>query len=76
MLKQILADPELAQAFGRKEVQEAIMDVTQNQGNWTKYADQPDVMAVFTKMTAMMQPPGGAAPPSPGGPPFPGAPPP
>ncbi len=48
-----MADPELAMSFSKPEVQAAIMDVTQNQMNITKYSNNPDIMAVFNKMSSL-----------------------
>lgn len=35
---------------------QAIMDVTQNQMNITKYANNPEIMAVFNKMSTLFTP--------------------
>lgn len=56
VLQKIMADPELAMSFSKPEVQEAIMDVTQNQMNITKYANNPEIMAVFNKMSTLFTP--------------------
>lgn len=55
VLQKIMADPELAMSFSKPEVQAAIMDVTQNQMNITKYSNNPDIMAVFNKMSSLFQ---------------------
>jgi hypothetical protein len=56
VLQKIMAEPELAQAFSKPEVQAAIVDVTKDQMNITKYANNPEIMAVFNKMSTLFAP--------------------
>lgn len=42
----IMGDPDLARSFNNPEVQAAIMDVSQNQMNITKYSNNPGGAAI------------------------------
>ncbi|KAK9817837.1 hypothetical protein WJX72_002915 [[Myrmecia] bisecta] len=53
VISKIMSEPELAQAFSKPNVQKAIMDITQNPANISKYVSDPEVMLVFGKMTEL-----------------------
>jgi hypothetical protein len=53
VVSKIMSEPDLAAAFAKPEVQQAIMDITQNPLNVMKYQDQPEVMKVFEKMATL-----------------------
>ena len=49
-------DPELMSSMAKPKVQQAIMDVSQQPNNITKYADDPDIMKALTKMQQLFTP--------------------
>lgn len=52
VIQKIMADPELAMAFQKPNVQSAIMDCSNNPQNYMKYVNDPEVMQVFEKVRA------------------------
>lgn len=46
VIKKIMSEPELATAFSKPQVQQAIMELQSNPMAMVKYQDDPDVMLV------------------------------
>ncbi|GLT97303.1 hypothetical protein SLE2022_148760 [Rubroshorea leprosula] len=53
VISKIMANPDIAMAFQNPRVQQAIMDVSQNPLNITKYQNDKEVMDVFNKMSEL-----------------------
>ncbi|KAL2925605.1 Protein TIC 40 chloroplastic [Bienertia sinuspersici] len=60
VISKIMANPDIAMAFQNPRVQQAIMDVSQNPMNMTKYQNDKEVMDVFNKIQQLF--PGTAGP--------------
>lgn len=60
LMRQIMADPELSEAFKNPRIQTAIMECSKNPMNMSKYQDDPEVMKVFMKMSQLLPNNGGA----------------
>ncbi|KAK9838147.1 hypothetical protein WJX81_004160 [Elliptochloris bilobata] len=62
VINRIMAEPDLAAAFQKPKVMQAIMESQQNPMAIMKYQDDPDVMMVFEKMATMFPNQAAAAP--------------
>ncbi len=56
VISKVMANPELASGFSNPKVQAAIMDISQNPMNITKYQGDPEVMKVLEKVTEIFSP--------------------
>lgn len=50
-----MANPELAAGFSNPKVQSAIMDISANPMNISKYQSDPEVMKILDQVTALFQ---------------------
>lgn len=64
VVSKILSDPELAQAFQNPKVQSAIMELSTNPMAMVKYQNDPEIMGLITKLSAVF-PQAGMPPPPP-----------
>ena len=63
VMKKIMEKPDLAAKFQNPKVQQAMMDITQNPQNVTKYYSDPDVMSLMTEMSQLFPNMAGGPPP-------------
>jgi hypothetical protein len=56
VISKVMANPELAAGFSNPKVQAAIMDISANPMNITKYQSDPEVMKVLEKVTEIFSP--------------------
>ena len=64
VMKKIMERPDLAAKFQNPKVQQAMMDITQNPQNISKYYSDTDVMSLMTEMSQLFPDlAGGGAPP-------------
>eukprot|EP00245_Coleochaete_scutata_P013060 TRINITY_DN520_c0_g1_i2.p1 TRINITY_DN520_c0_g1~~TRINITY_DN520_c0_g1_i2.p1 ORF type:complete len:503 (-),score=74.95 TRINITY_DN520_c0_g1_i2:335-1843(-) len=53
VVSKIMANPEVAMAFAKPNIQAAILDCSQNPLNIAKYTNDPEVMKVFTQISEL-----------------------
>lgn len=56
VIQKVMATPDLAAAFSKPNVQQAIFDISQNPMNIVKYQDDPEVRIVLEKVTEIFGP--------------------
>lgn len=61
-MSKIMENPELAASFQNPKIQAAIMDISQNPMNISKYQDDPEIMGTFMKINSLFPGMGGPPP--------------
>jgi len=75
VMAKMMADPEIATAFANPRIQSALLEISQDQSKLSNYANDEEVMRIFSKMNAMFMPgSAGAAGPAATAPAMPGVP--
>jgi hypothetical protein len=56
VMQMVMNDPQLAAGFANPKVQRAVFEISQDPNNAAKYQDDPEVLAVLEKVTALFAP--------------------